>query len=149
MSQHALSLAAAGQFWARYLLPTLGIAVAAVLLGARRVPLVLLAGCVALVAEGYAALVHTGGGVNDLLPAYLAVAVLAGLALGGRADAGPGRRAGRLAWARTVTGSLSKAGRHVPVAAGALVIAQLAVLAAGFRPGLPSRRARTAPRACG
>ena len=108
MSQHALSLAAAGRFWARYLLPTLGIAVAAVLLGVRRLPPALLAGCVALVAEGWAALVHTGGGVNDLLPAYLAVAVLAGLALGGRAGAGPGRGAWAL-W--PVTGPLSGHGR--------------------------------------
>src|SRR5204862_201573 len=69
MSEHALSAAAVGQFWAGYLLPTLGLAVAAVLLGARGVPLVLLAGGAALAAEGYAALVHAGGGVNDLLPA--------------------------------------------------------------------------------
>ena len=59
------------------------------LLGARRMPLVLLAGCAALVVEGYAALVHTGGGVNDLLPAYLVVALLAGLALGGSRLPGP------------------------------------------------------------
>jgi len=110
MSEHALSPAAAGQFWTVYLLPTLGIAVAAVALGARRVPLVLLAGCVALVAESYAALVHTGGGVNDMLPAYLVVALLAGLAL---------------------------AGQRAPLAwmAGLLVVVQLAALATGFRPG--------------
>ena len=62
----------------------LGIAVCAAVLGARRTPLVLLAGCAALVVEGYAALVHGGGTVNDLLPAYLAVALLAGLAMGGQ-----------------------------------------------------------------
>jgi hypothetical protein len=116
MSEHALSSAAAGQFWTRYLLPTLGIAVAAVVLGARRVPLVLLAGCLALVAESYAALVHTGGGVNDMLPAYLVVALLAGLALAGRPDPGP-------------------AGRYAALVAGGLVVAQLAVLAAGLRSG--------------
>jgi hypothetical protein len=88
----------------------LGISVAAVVLGVRRVPLVLLAGCVALMVESYAALVHTGGGVNDMLPAYLVVALLAGLAM-----AGP-------------------AGWYATCAAGVLVVAQLAVLAAGFRP---------------
>jgi hypothetical protein len=135
MSQHGLSLDAAGQFWAGYLLPTLGIAVAAVLLGVRRLPLALLAGCVALVVEGWAALVHTGGGVNDLLPAYLAVAVLAGLALGGRADVAPGRGAGSVAWVPAMTGSPAKAAWRATGAAGALVIAQLAVLTMGFHPG--------------
>ena len=89
MSQHALNFAAAGQFWTRYLLPALGIAIGAALLGARRLPPVLLAGCAALVAEALAALVHTGGGVNDLLPAYLVVALLAGMGMGdGPAPAG-------------------------------------------------------------
>jgi hypothetical protein len=121
MSQHALSSAAAGQFWTGYLLPTLGIAVAAAMLGVRRVPPVLLAGCLALGAESLAALVHTGGGVNDMLPAYLAVALLAGLALAGRPDL-------------------------ASCAAGVLVVAQLAALAAGFRPGLaiPAAADRTA-----
>jgi hypothetical protein len=114
LSQHALSQAAIGQFWVSYLLPTLGIACCALVLGARRTPLVLLAGCAALVLEGYAALVHTGGTVNDVLPAYLAVALLTGPALGRRPSPVLGR------WAA--------------VAAGALVIAQLAVLADGFRP---------------
>ena len=50
-------------------------------LGARRMPLVLLAGCAAMVVEGYVALVHSGGAVNDLLPAYIVVALLAGLAM--------------------------------------------------------------------
>jgi hypothetical protein len=116
MSQHALSAAAAGQFWTGYLLPTLGLAIAAVLLGAGRRPPVLLAGCAALVVEGYAALVHAGGGVNDLLPAYLVVALLAGLALGAQ----PARATRRPA---------------AKAAASVLVIAQLALLAAGFRPG--------------
>jgi hypothetical protein len=138
MSQHALSPAAAGQFWGKYLLPTLGIAVAPALPAARRVPPVLLAGCAALMVESGAALVHTGGGVNDMLPAYLVVALLAGLALGGRPGLLPGRRAvgrsgaGRLALiARWPLGS---AGRHAATAAGVLVITQLAVLGAGFRP---------------
>jgi hypothetical protein len=115
MSQHALNAAAAGQFWTGCLLPTLGLAIAAVLLGARRLPPVLLAGGAALVVEGYAALVHAGGGANDLLPPYLVVALLTGLALGAQ----PGRATRRPA----------------ATATGVLVIAQLAVLAAGFRPG--------------
>jgi hypothetical protein len=159
MSQHALSSAAAGQFWTRYLLPTLGIAVAAVVLGARRMPLVLPAGCVALLAESYAALVHTGGGANDMLPAYLVVALLAGLALAGRPDPGPGGGSGRgcgrgsrgsQAWgghlARFAGWRPASAGRYVSWVAGALVVAQLAVLAAGFRPGqaIPAQADRAA-----
>jgi hypothetical protein len=115
MGEHALSGAAVGQFWTRYLLPTLGIACCALVIGARRTPLVLLAGCAALALEGYAALLHAEGGVNDLLPAYLAVALLTGLAVGQR--------------------SRPLLGRWAAVAAGGLVIAQLAVLAGGFRPG--------------
>jgi len=127
MSQHALSSAAVGQFLRRYLVPTLGIALAAVLLGARRTPLVLVAGCLALVAESLAALVHTGGGVNDMLPAYLVVALLAGLALAGPPGSWAGYRAGGRASGRV--------GRYASWVAGGLVLAQLAVLAAGFRPG--------------
>jgi hypothetical protein len=151
MSQHALSPAAAGQFWTRYLLPTLGIAVGAALLGARRLPLELLAGCAALVVEALTALVHTGGGVNDLLPAYLVVALLAGLALGGRPDLLLGARADRLAQARIASWRPRvlrhcQAGRLATTAAGILAIAQLAVLAAGFRPdqAIPSAADRGA-----
>jgi hypothetical protein len=61
--------------------------------------------------EGYAALVHSGGGINDVLPAYLAVALLAGLALGNRG----------LAW-------------WAAAACGALVLAQSAFLLSGFHP---------------
>jgi hypothetical protein len=135
MSEHALNTAAVGQFWVRYLLPTLGLAIAALLLGARRVPLLLLSGCAALVAEGYAALVHAGGGVNDLLPAYLVVALLAGLAMGDQPGAGPSPVAGHLAGKRTASGLSAKAMRAVAPVAVVLVIAQLAMLAAGFRPG--------------
>jgi len=119
MGEHALSSASAGQFWTRYLLPTLGIAVAAVVPGARRMPLVLLAGCLALMAESYAALVHTGGGVNDMLPAYLVVGLLAGLAMGGRPDLVP-----------------ASAQRYAPLLSGGLVVAQLAGLLTGFHPSL-------------
>jgi hypothetical protein len=48
------------------------------------VPLELLVGCAALAIEGYTALLKTGGSINDVLPAYLAVGLLAGLALGSR-----------------------------------------------------------------
>jgi hypothetical protein len=135
MSQHALSAAAAGQFWTRYLLPTLGLAIGAVLLGARRMSLVLLAGCAALVVEAFSALVHTGGGVNDLLPAYLVVALLAGLAMGGRPDFLLG------SWVEW-----GKAGRYATTVAGVLVIAQMAVLAAGvhLNQAIPSGADRAA-----
>lgn len=116
MSQHALSASIARQFWVTELLPTLGIAICAVLLGARRIPLVLLAGCGALTVESFAARAQTGSNLNDLLPAYLAVAVLAGLAMGGlpRWRPGPG-------------------GRWIPVAVSGLVLVQIGVLAGGFR----------------
>ena len=109
MSEHSLNYGNFGWFWTA-LLSALGIAACAALIGARRVPPVLLAGCASLAVEGYAALVHTGGSSNDLLPAYLAVAVLAGLALGGESSA----------W--------------VNAASGALVLAQMALLLSGFHP---------------
>jgi hypothetical protein len=81
LAQHSLAGSNLGWFWTA-LLTTLGLAAAAAALGARQVPRELLAGCAALAVEGYAALVHSGGGINDVLPAYLAVALLGGLALG-------------------------------------------------------------------
>jgi Dolichyl-phosphate-mannose-protein mannosyltransferase len=109
MAEHSLSGSGFGWFWTA-LLSTMGIAAGAALIGARRVPPVLLAGCAALAVEGYAALVHHGGGLNDVLPAYLAVAVLAGLALG----------SGSAWW--------------ITSAAGVLVLAQSALLLTGFHP---------------
>jgi hypothetical protein len=109
MGEHSLNAGGFGWFWTA-LLSTVGLAACAALVGARRVPLVLLAGCAALAAEGYAALVHSDGGINDVLPAFLAVALLAGLALGSTA-----------AW-------------WVPSAAGVLVLAQSAFLLTGFHP---------------
>jgi hypothetical protein len=109
MSEHSLTGSSFGGFWTT-LLAALGLAACAAVAGARRAPRVLLAGCAALAAEGYAALVHSGGGINDVLPAYLAVALLAGLALGGS----PAR------WATA--------------ASGVLVLAQLALLLAGSHP---------------
>lgn len=81
MSEHALTASNFGWFWTA-LLVTVGLAGCAAAVSARRVPRELLAGCAALAVEGCAALVHSGGTVNDVLPAYLAVALLAGLALG-------------------------------------------------------------------
>jgi Dolichyl-phosphate-mannose-protein mannosyltransferase len=92
MSQHALSGATALQFWFAELLPTLGLVIAAVLLAARRTPPVLLAGCGALVVEAFVARTESGSNVNDMLPAYLAVALLAGLAMGGQSLPSPAGR---------------------------------------------------------
>ncbi len=109
MGEHSLNYGGFGWFWTA-LLSAMGLAACAALIGARRVPAVLLAGCVALAVEGYAALVHSGGGINDVLPAYLAVALLAGLALGGGAS------------------------RWVTVVSGVLVLAQSALLLISFHP---------------
>ena len=81
MSEHSLDYGNFGWFWTALLTAT-GLAAVAALTGARRVPRELLAGCAALAVEGYVTLVHSGGSINDMLPAYLAVALLAGLALG-------------------------------------------------------------------
>jgi hypothetical protein len=113
MSEHSLTGSSFGWFWTA-LLSTLGLAGCAALVSARRVPGVLLAGCAALAVEGYAALVHSHGGINDMLPAYLAVALLAGLALGSDRPA-----------------------RWIATATGVLVLAQVAVLLSGFRPVHP------------
>ena len=127
MSEHSLTYGNFSWFWTALLTAT-GLAAGAALIGARRVPLELLAACAALAVEGYATLVHSGGSINDMLPAYLAMALLAGLALG----SGPAR------WAAT--------------ASGALVLAQIR-LPARQRPPVPGgprqrhpRRRRTAGR---
>ena len=119
MAEHSLSGSGFGWFWTA-LLSTMGIAACAAVVGARRVPPVLLVGCAALALEGYAALVHRGGGINDVLPAYLAVALLAGLALG----------RGSAWWATS--------------ASAVLVLAQLAFLLSGFHPSqaIPTRADR-------
>jgi hypothetical protein len=120
MREQALTYGNLGWFWTA-LASALGLAGCAALIGARRVPRELLAGCAALGIEGYAALVHSGGTINDVLPAYLAVALLAGLALGSRV-------------------------RWVAAASGLLVLAQCAVLLAGSHPGqaIPSGAGRAA-----
>jgi len=135
MTEHTLNHAAFGQFWTVRLLPVLGLAGCALIPGARRIPLVLAAGCSALIVESYATLVHSGGEANDLLPAYLAVALLAGLALsdqpGGLVSAG----ADRLARVRIAGWRPGQVRRWAAAAAAALVTAQLAVLVNGFHPG--------------
>jgi len=128
MSEHSLTYGNFGWFWTALLTAT-GLAAGAALIGARRVPRELLAACAALAVEGYATLVHSGGSINDMLPAYLAVALLAGLALGsGTAlGGGPGR------W-------------RVTTVAGVLVLAQSVFLLAGSHPSqaIPSSAARSA-----
>ncbi len=109
MSGQSLTYGNFGWFWTALLTAT-GLAACAALIGARRVPRELLAGCAALAVEGYATLVHSGGAINDMLPAYLAAALLAGLALGG----------GSARWVTTVS--------------GALVLAQSVFLLAGSHP---------------
>ncbi|MGD0065384.1 MAG: glycosyltransferase family 39 protein [Streptosporangiaceae bacterium] len=135
MRQQAFNDAAFAQFWTAHLLPALGIACCALVLGARRTPAVLLAGGAALVIEGYAALVHSGGAVNDLLPAYLAVALAAGLALGGHPGALLSSAADRAARVWSASWRPGRIGPWLAAASAALVIAQLAVLMTGFRPG--------------
>jgi hypothetical protein len=138
-SQHALSPSIAGQFRVSVLLPAIGIAVCASLLGARRMPLVLLAGCAALAVEAFAARAETGSNLNDLLPVYMAVAVLAGLGMGGQPTFSP-RVADRLArfarptWlGRFMVWRRGAGRRWIPVAVSGLVVVQIGVLASGFR----------------
>jgi hypothetical protein len=114
MSGHSLTASNFGWFWTA-LATAMGLAACSALIGARRVPRELLAGCAALAVEGYATLVHSGGAINDVLPAYLAVALLAGLALGN----GPGR---------------SSTGRGVTTVAGVLILAQSVFLLATSHP---------------
>jgi len=109
MSEQSLIVGNLDWFW-KVLLTMMGLAACAALIGARRVPRELLAGCVVLGVEGCVAMVKNGGTVNDVLPAFLAVALLAGLALGGGSP------------------------RWVATAAGLLVLAQSVILLAGFHP---------------
>ena len=121
MGEHSLTGSSFGWFWTA-LATAMGLAACAAVIGTRRVPPVLVAGCAALGAEGYAALVHSGGAINDVLPAYLAVALLAGLALGREAVPGRGSAAAGIpAWLATV-------------APAVLVFTQVAVLLVGLRP---------------
>ncbi len=114
MSGQSLTAGNFGWFWTA-LATAMGLAACSALIGARRVPRELLAGCAALAVEGYATLVHSGGAINDVLPAYLAVALLAGLALGNR------------------SGQPSTGG-GVATVAGVLILAQSVVLLATSHP---------------
>jgi hypothetical protein len=129
MSGQALTAGNFGWFWTA-LATAMGLAACSALIGARRVPRELLAGCAALAVGGYATLVHSGGAINDLLPAYLAVALLAGLALGRTPDQ-PG------------TGGLVTGGL-VTTVAGVLILAQTAFLLASSHPSraLPANTGR-------
>jgi hypothetical protein len=119
MSGQSLTVSNFGWFWTA-LATAMGLAACSALIGARRVPRELLAGCAALAVGSYATLVHSGGSINDVLPAYLAVALLAGLALGnGPVSSGP---------------VSSGPGRLVAAAAGVLVLAQSVFLLASAHP---------------
>jgi hypothetical protein len=136
MGQHALSPSNASQFWISELLPTLGIAICAAVLGARRMPLVLVAGCAALAVEAFAARAQTGSNLNDLLPVYMMVAVLAGLAMGGQPALSPrvAGQLGRPTWPALLTQWRRSAVRQwIPVVVSGLVVLQMGVLARGFR----------------
>ena len=119
MSEHRIRYSSLIWFWTGRLLPVLGIACLAAVLGAWLAGRVLLAGCAALLIESAATLVHTGASRNDMLPAYLAVALLAGIGLG-----------------RLRSGEVRPVLRWASLVAGALVIAQTLVLLSGFHPGL-------------
>ncbi len=101
MSEHALDLRNFSWF-CTLTLTAMGLAGLAALIAARRVPRELLAGCAALAVEGCATLVHSGGSLNDVLPAYLALAVLAGLALGSDSSRWGATAAGALVLAQSV-----------------------------------------------
>ncbi len=134
MSEHKLNYSSLVWFWTGRLLPTLGIACGAAALGAWLADRVLLAGCAALFVASAATLVHTGASRNDMLPAYLAVALLAGLAMG-REQA---RRVPSLLRRRHV-GALDDqtrpALRWQAIVAGVLLIVQTVLLLGGFHSG--------------
>jgi Dolichyl-phosphate-mannose-protein mannosyltransferase len=144
MSGQSLTGSNFGWFWTALATAT-GLAACSALIGTRRVPRELLAGCAALAVEGYATLVHSGGAINDMLPAYLAVALLAGLALGG----GTGQSGrGQTGTGQTGTGQTgtvqSGTGRLVTTVAGVLILAQSAFLLASSHPSsaLPASSGR-------
>jgi hypothetical protein len=139
MSGQSLIAGNFGWFWTA-LATAMGLAACAALIGARRMPRELLAGCAALAVGGYATLVKNGGAINDVLPAYLAVALLAGLALGsgtGQSSTGP-LSTGSSSTARSGTGRL------VSTAAGVLILVQSVFLLASSHPSsaLPASTGR-------
>ena len=134
MSEHKLNYLELGWFWTRLLLPALGMACGAAVLGARRADRVLLAGCAALFTESAATLVHRGASSNDMLPAYLAVALLAGLGMARER----GKRMAPRGWRKPA--EVSDGGpvpilRWAPLVASMLVMAQTVLLLGSFHPG--------------
>ena len=83
-----------------------------------------------LIISAWLSRLHTGGFLNVLMPAYAAIALLAGLVFGALARRARGQPAGRLRWARAV--------------AGAVLIAQVTLLA--YPPGaqIPTAAERAA-----
>jgi len=144
MSGQSLTASNFGWFWTA-LATAMGLAACSALIGARRVPRELLAGCAALAVEGYATLVHSGGAINDVLPAYLAVALLAGLALGnGAGQSSTGQSStGQSSAGQSSTGQ-SSTGRLVATVAGVLILAQTVFLLASSHPSsaLPASAGR-------
>ncbi len=144
MSGQSLIAGNFGWFWTA-LATAMGLAACAALIGARRVPRELLAGCAALAVGGYATLVKNGGAINDVLPAYLAVALLAGLALGNAPDRSGTDRSGT---DRSGTAGAGTAGPGtgwlVATAAGVLILAQSVFLLASSHPSraLPASTGR-------
>ncbi|MER6176530.1 glycosyltransferase family 39 protein [Streptosporangium sp. NPDC001681] len=132
LAQHPLEHSAVTGFWTWYLLPTLGIALGAALLALRRTPPVLAMGCLALAVEGYAGLLHTGGAVNNMLPVYAAVALLAGIGMGGSRAGGAVAGALVLLQIAVLATTTFAVGQAVPSAAERRVGDRLRAWAAGF-----------------
>jgi len=139
MSGQSLTAGNFGWFWTA-LATAMGLAACSALIGARRVPRELVAGCAALAVGGYATLVHSGGAINDLLPAYVAVALLAGLALGN----GPGLPSTDLPDTGLPGTGRSGPGQLVTTVAGVLILAQSVFLLASSHPSraLPASASR-------
>ncbi len=116
MSEHKLNYSYLGWFWTGLLLPALGIA------------------CAALLAESAATVVHSGASSNDMLPAYLAVALLAGLGMGRQPDERTGSRLWRKR-AEVLDGPARPILRWAALAASVLLVVQTALLLSGFHPG--------------
>ncbi|MCC5575808.1 glycosyltransferase family 39 protein [Microtetraspora sp. AC03309] len=119
LGEHPFEHAAWAGFWIWYLFPVMGVALGAALLAAGRVSPVLAVGCLALVVEGYAGLLHAGGAANNMLPVFAVVALLAGVAMGGAPTGWRGAMAGVLVLAQIVflAATTFAPGRTVPTAA--------------------------------
>jgi hypothetical protein len=145
MSEHKINYSSLVWFWTGRLLPALGFACGAAVLGTWFADRVLLAGCAALFVESAATLVHTGASRNDMLPAYLAVALLAGLGMGRQQTGRPRSRLGRRR-AGVLDGQARPVPRWAALVAGVLLIIQTVLLLSGFHPGkaVPSASDRAA-----